>query len=89
VLPFSRQRQTRSSESLFQEVCVCRRLIGLRCFSSPRSLPYPPHSGVASRTFNVLKQLQKEFDVSLARILAAGPPGLERDRASAQQSLQQ
>jgi len=28
-------------------------------------LPYPPHSGVASRTFNVLKQLQDDFDVTL------------------------
>src|SRR2546423_7409751 len=28
-------------------------------------LPYPPHSGVTSRTFNVLKQLQQEFDVVL------------------------
>jgi glycosyltransferase involved in cell wall biosynthesis len=28
-------------------------------------LPYPPSSGVASRTFNILKQLQQEFDVML------------------------
>src|SRR6266498_3892073 len=28
-------------------------------------LPYPPHSGVASRTFNILKQLQVEYDVDL------------------------
>jgi glycosyltransferase involved in cell wall biosynthesis len=28
-------------------------------------LPYPPHSGVTSRTFNVLKQLHEEFDVTL------------------------
>jgi polysaccharide biosynthesis protein PslH len=28
-------------------------------------LPYPPDSGATIRTFNVLKQLQKEFDVTL------------------------
>jgi polysaccharide biosynthesis protein PslH len=28
-------------------------------------LPYPPHSGVRSRTFNVLRELQREFDVTL------------------------
>src|SRR5438477_7821691 len=28
-------------------------------------LPYPPHSGVANRTFNILKQLQVEYDVDL------------------------
>jgi polysaccharide biosynthesis protein PslH len=30
-----------------------------------QSLPYPPHSGVTNRTFNVLKQLAKEFSVTL------------------------
>jgi glycosyltransferase involved in cell wall biosynthesis len=28
-------------------------------------LPYPPHSGVAARTFNVLKQLQEAYDIDL------------------------
>jgi polysaccharide biosynthesis protein PslH len=28
-------------------------------------LPYPPHSGVANRTFNILRQLQLEYDVTL------------------------
>jgi glycosyltransferase involved in cell wall biosynthesis len=28
-------------------------------------LPYPPHSGVASRTFNILRQLQVEYDIDL------------------------
>lgn len=28
-------------------------------------LPYPPHSGATNRTFNILKQLQKEFDITL------------------------
>ena len=28
-------------------------------------LPYPPHSGVAARTYNILTQLQQEYDVDL------------------------
>jgi glycosyltransferase involved in cell wall biosynthesis len=28
-------------------------------------LPYPPNSGVANRTFNILRQLQPEYDVDL------------------------
>jgi len=28
-------------------------------------LPYPPHTGVATRTFNILRQLQKAYDVDL------------------------
>ena len=28
-------------------------------------LPYPPHSGVANRTFNILRQLQAAYDVDL------------------------
>ena len=28
-------------------------------------LPYPPHSGVAARTFNILKQLRNDFDIDL------------------------
>lgn len=28
-------------------------------------LPYPPHSGVTNRTYNILTQLQRAFDVSL------------------------
>jgi glycosyltransferase involved in cell wall biosynthesis len=28
-------------------------------------LPYPPHSGVRSRTFNILRELEREFDVTL------------------------
>ena len=30
-----------------------------------QSLPYPPHSGVANRTFNVLRQLRIAYDVDL------------------------
>src|SRR5882672_10351636 len=28
-------------------------------------LPYPPHSGVLTRTFNVLRELQRAYDVDL------------------------
>src|SRR5438270_13038254 len=28
-------------------------------------LPYPPHSGVTNRTYHVLQELEREFDVSL------------------------
>ena len=28
-------------------------------------LPYPPYSGVTNRTFNILRQLAKEFDITL------------------------
>ncbi|MGZ3332016.1 MAG: glycosyltransferase family 4 protein [Gemmatimonadaceae bacterium] len=28
-------------------------------------LPFPPHSGVTNRTYNILRQLQSEFDVAL------------------------
>jgi glycosyltransferase involved in cell wall biosynthesis len=27
--------------------------------------PYPPHGGVTNRTYNILRQLQKEFDITL------------------------
>jgi glycosyltransferase involved in cell wall biosynthesis len=30
-----------------------------------QSLPFPPHSGVTNRTYNLLRQLQMEFDVTL------------------------
>ena len=30
-----------------------------------QSLPYPPHSGVTNRTFHVLQELQRAFDVTL------------------------
>lgn len=47
-------------------------------------LPYPPHSGVTNRTFNILRQLQKEFAVSLLafsrRNHQAGPPEREASR---------
>jgi len=30
-----------------------------------QSLPFPPHSGVTARTYHILQQLQREFDVTL------------------------
>jgi glycosyltransferase involved in cell wall biosynthesis len=30
-----------------------------------QSLPFPPHSGVTNRTYHILKELQRDFDVTL------------------------
>src|SRR5690242_7839394 len=49
-------------------------------------LPYPPHSGVANRTFNVLMQLQRAFDVHLlafSRRNHQPDPGARRDARAA------
>ncbi len=48
-----------------------------------QSLPYPPHSGVTARTFNVLKQLHKEFDITLVAFsrLNHQPDALSRDNS--------
>lgn len=48
-------------------------------------LPYPPHSGVANRTFNVLMQLQRAFDVHLLAFSRRNhqADGLARARARA------
>ncbi len=42
-------------------------------------LPYPPHSGVVNRTYNILGQLQVEFDVDLIPFTRVGH---QRDRAA-------
>ena len=46
-------------------------------------LPYPPHSGVANRTFNILKQLQVAYDVDLVAFSRANhqPDGAAREAA--------
>lgn len=46
-------------------------------------LPYPPHSGVANRTFNILRQLQIEYDVDLVAFsrLCHQPDHAARDAA--------
>lgn len=48
-----------------------------------QSLPYPPHSGVAARTFNILTQLQQEYDVDLVAFHRRNhqPDRLALDRA--------
>ncbi len=46
-------------------------------------LPYPPTSGVTNRTFNVARQLQREFDVSL---LAFSRPNHQPDAAARESS---
>ena len=42
-------------------------------------LPYPPHSGVVNRTFNILRQLQVGYDVDL---VAFSRVSHQPDRAS-------
>ena len=51
-------------------------------------LPYPPGSGVRSRTFNVLRELQHGFDVTVLPFSRANhQPGVQ-DRANAREMLQ-
>jgi polysaccharide biosynthesis protein PslH len=52
-----------------------------------QSLPYPPHSGVQSRTFNILKQLQLGFDVTLLPFSRRNHQDTPSARASAQAAL--
>lgn len=42
-------------------------------------LPYPPHSGVASRTFNILKQLSEAYEIDLVPFYRTNH---QRDRAA-------
>ncbi len=44
-------------------------------------LPYPPHSGAASRTFNILRQLQADYDIDLVPFFRLNhhPDGAARD----------
>ncbi len=48
-----------------------------------QSLPYPPHSGVANRTLNVVRQLQLDYDVDLVPFcrLNHQPDSAARDAA--------
>lgn len=50
-------------------------------------LPYPPHSGVANRTFNILRQLQREFEVYLLAFSRRNHQPDDPSRAAAQQAL--
>jgi glycosyltransferase involved in cell wall biosynthesis len=52
-----------------------------------QSLPYPPHSGVANRTFNILRQLQKEFAVHLVAFSRKDHQATPAERSLAQAVL--
>jgi glycosyltransferase involved in cell wall biosynthesis len=54
-----------------------------------QSLPYPPHSGVANRTLNVLRQLQLEFNVDLVPFSRANHQPDRAAREAAWRALQQ
>jgi len=51
-------------------------------------LPYPPISGVRSRTFNVLRELQRGFDVTVLPFSCANHQPHAQDRANAREMLQ-
>ena len=51
-------------------------------------LPYPPHSGVRSRTFNVLLELQRDFDVTLLSFTRRDHHPTGADREAARSALQ-
>lgn len=50
-------------------------------------LPYPPHSGVANRTFNVLRQLSSAYDVDLLAFSRANHQPDAAARAAAREAL--
>jgi glycosyltransferase involved in cell wall biosynthesis len=50
-------------------------------------LPYPPHSGVANRTFNVLRQLAVEFDIDLVPFSRINHQPDRAARAAAREAL--
>ncbi|MEJ7813498.1 MAG: glycosyltransferase family 4 protein [Gemmatimonadaceae bacterium] len=51
-------------------------------------LPYPPQSGVTIRTFNILKQLRKEFDVTLLMFSRANHQADQAARDAARATLE-
>jgi len=51
-------------------------------------LPYPPGSGVRSRTFNVLRELQRGFDVTVLPFSRANHQPRLEDRSNARAMLQ-
>ena len=53
-----------------------------------QSLPYPPHSGVANRTFNVLRQLRVAYDVDLVAFFRVNHHLDRAARAAAQSALE-
>ena len=50
-------------------------------------LPYPPHAGVAVRTFNILKQLQEAYDIDLVTFFRINHHGDDHALAAAQEAL--
>lgn len=50
-------------------------------------LPYPPHSGVANRTFNILCQLQREFDVHVLSFSRRNHQPNDESRLAAREGL--
>ena len=52
-------------------------------------LPYPPHAGVTARTFNILKQLQKEFDITLVSFSRSNHQPDANARESSRRALEQ
>jgi len=54
-------------------------------------LPYPPHSGVTNRTYNIVRQLQRTFDVTLLAFSRvnhqAGSPERAESRAALAREL--
>jgi polysaccharide biosynthesis protein PslH len=54
-----------------------------------QSLPFPPHSGVQSRTFHLLRQLQREFEVTLLPFARRQHHGDKEARVAAAAALAQ
>jgi glycosyltransferase involved in cell wall biosynthesis len=52
-------------------------------------LPYPPHSGVTNRTFHILEELQRDFDVTLVAFSRRNHQPTPADRALASDALRQ
>ena len=52
-----------------------------------QSLPFPPHSGVAVRTYNILRELQREFDVDLVAFSRRGHQANAAARDAARDAL--
>ena len=50
-------------------------------------LPYPPHSGVTNRTFHILQELQRAYDVTLIAFSRRHHQPTEADRARATAAL--
>jgi glycosyltransferase involved in cell wall biosynthesis len=52
-------------------------------------LPYPPHSGVTNRTFHILQELQRDFDVTLVAFSRRQHQPTEAERARSTSALRQ